>query len=113
MSDDDIQAVLLAAGHEPETFISADTLRTYSRLLLDHPRADDEVARVASEELSVLTQKQKDCLLLAAKGLSSAEIGAALCISPRTVEFRMSQVQDSLQMTTTEAVVLACKAGWL
>ena len=113
MSDDDIQVLLLAAGHKPGTPIDAETLRSYSEHLLARPRIGDEVARVAAEELSVLTQAQRTCLILTGKGLSQVEIGAQLGTSAKTVGQHMWNMHHATDMTTMELVVLACKAGWL
>lgn len=71
------------------------------------------VDKVAAAELAALTERQRECLLLAAKGLSSVEIGKALFISYKTVEHHMKGMRAALEMTTIEAAVLACKAGWL
>ena len=114
MSDDDIQTLLLAAGHQPETPISAETLRTYSRLLLERASTvDDEVARVAAEELSVLTPTERKCLILIGKGFTQAEIGEQLGTSAKAVGQHVWHIHDRTGMRSMEAVVLACKAGWL
>jgi DNA-binding NarL/FixJ family response regulator len=48
-----------------------------------------------------LTQRQRDVLQLVARGRSGKEIGAALRISTKTVEFHKARIMDQLGLRTT------------
>jgi len=47
-----------------------------------------------------LTQRQRQCLTLAAEGLTSARIGAALGLSPRTVDEHLADACSLLGVRT-------------
>lgn len=59
-----------------------------------------------------LTDREREVLHLAAEGLTSAEIGARLSISPRTVETHRLNLLDKLNLhTQTELVRYALRRG--
>ena len=61
-----------------------------------------------------LSERELEVLRLAATGLSTRAIADQLGISPRTVQFHLTQTFDKLQVgSRTEAVVMALKRGWL
>jgi DNA-binding CsgD family transcriptional regulator len=61
-------------------------------------------------KLSILTRRQIDCLRLAAEGLSSLEIAEVLRISPRTVDQRITDARDRLNVRNrVQAVVQAVR----
>ncbi|WP_209427893.1 AAA family ATPase [Pararhodobacter sp. SW119] len=61
-----------------------------------------------------LTQRQLDVLRLLNEGLSNAEIGARLFISPKTVDHHVSAILAQLEVATRgEAAARARDAGWL
>ena len=73
---------------------------------IDRGRAD------RSEPAATLTPRQREILQLLAEGRSAKEIGAALSISPRTVEFHKYQLMESLQLhTSAELILYAIKHG--
>lgn len=65
-----------------------------------------------SNPVALLTQRQREILQLLAEGRSAKEIGAALEISTRTVEFHKYQIMESLGLhTNAELVHFAIKHG--
>jgi signal transduction histidine kinase len=60
-----------------------------------------------------LTARELEVLALLAEGLSNKAIGAALGVSPRTVNFHLDNIFSKLGVATrTEAVVYALRQGW-
>ena len=65
-----------------------------------------------SNPVALLTPRQREILQLLAEGRSAKEIGAALEISTRTVEFHKYQMMESLDLhTNAELVHFAIKHG--
>ena len=61
-----------------------------------------------------LTVRQKEVLLLAARGLPNKAIADRLSLSPRTVQIHLTHIFDRLGVASrTEAVVHCLKQGWL
>jgi RNA polymerase sigma factor (sigma-70 family) len=70
-----------------------------SALELERQRADEARQRQArAEKLSRLTEREREVLRHAARGLHAKEIGAALGISPRTVEVHKTRIMEKLQV---------------
>ncbi len=66
----------------------------------------------AEDPATALTPRQREVLRLLAEGRSAKEVGAALSISPRTVEFHKYQMMEALHVrTTAELVHFAIKHG--
>jgi DNA-binding NarL/FixJ family response regulator len=66
----------------------------------------------AADPAASFTPRQREILQLLAEGRSAKEIGAALGISARTVEFHKYQMMDRLDLhTTAELVHFATKHG--
>ena len=62
--------------------------------------------------LASLTPRQREVLQLLAEGQSAKQIGSALAISPRTVEFHKYQMMESLNLhTNAELIHFALKHG--
>ncbi|MBQ9566008.1 MAG: response regulator transcription factor [Synergistaceae bacterium] len=76
---------------------------------------DPEVASVMGERDFVpeqLSAREREVLLLAAKGLSSKEVAKRLFISERTVQTHLASIYDKLgSKNKTEALLLALKYG--
>lgn len=76
---------------------------------------DPEVASVMGEQDFVpeqLSVREREVLLLAAKGLSSKEVAKKLFISERTVQTHLASIYDKLgSRNKTEALLLALKYG--
>ena len=76
---------------------------------------DPEVASVMGEQDFIpeqLSTREREVLLLAAKGLSSKEVAKKLFISERTVQTHLASIYDKLgSRNKTEALLLAHKYG--
>ncbi len=76
---------------------------------------DPEVASVMGEQDFIpeqLSIREREVLLLAAKGLSSKEVAKRLYISERTVQTHLASIYDKLgSRNKTEALLLALKYG--
>ncbi len=61
-----------------------------------------------------LTPRELDVIRLVAEGLSNKEIGQALSISPRTVNFHLDNLFSKLGVRSrTEAAIFALRQGWI
>lgn len=70
--------------------------------------AQDEAKRLCA----ALTDKEREVLVLFAKGFSRTEVARLVSRGPATVDIRMQAARDRLEVETTiEAAVLAAKAG--
>ncbi len=76
---------------------------------------DPEVASTIAEDDFIpepLSVREREVLLLAAKGLSSKEVAKRLFISERTVQTHLASIYDKLgSRNKTEALLLALKYG--
>jgi len=72
--------------------------------------AEDE----ASARIGLLTDRERDVLVLVAEGLSNAEIGARVHLSVGTVKDHVSAILSKLRVTSrVQAALLAQRAGML
>ncbi len=67
----------------------------------------------AAAELACLTPRQREVLVMTAKGYDARKMAGLLGMSFRTVESHNAAIRKRLNMTTIEAAVLAAKAGWV
>ena len=68
----------------------------------------------AVKPADVLSDREKEILRLATKGLSNADIAKELYLSVRTVQGHLGHIFNKLQVgSRTEAVVRALKEGWV
>lgn len=59
-----------------------------------------------------LTLRERDCLELAARGMTSADIGSKLCVAERTVNFHFSNIKTKLgAMNRPEAIARGIALG--
>lgn len=58
----------------------------------------DQDAQIIAEKLARLTSREREVLDHAARGLHAKEIGAALGISPRTVEVHKTRIMEKLEV---------------
>jgi len=66
------------------------------------------------EPAEVLSDRERDVLKLATRGLSNQDIADELCLSVRTVQVHLGHIFNKLQVSSrTEAVVHALKEGWV
>ena len=69
---------------------------------------------VPLEKLEALSEREKEVLRLATRGLSNRDIAKELCLSVRTVQAHFTRVFKKLQVSSrTEAVLCGLKEGWL
>ena len=81
------------------------------RLIADHQPV--RRARGAAA-LPQLTEREADVLRLVASGLSNAEIGARIHLSPETVKTHLSRVLAKLHARDrTQAVIAAYESGFM
>ena len=74
--------------------------------------AADRPQQVKSSE--VLSEREREILKLATRGLSNSDIANELCLSIRTVQGHLGHIFNKLQVgSRTEAVVRALKEGWV
>ena len=67
-----------------------------------------------AKPVDVLSDREKEIVRLATKGLSNADIAKELCLSVRTVQGHLGHIFNKLQVgSRTEAVVRALKEGWV
>lgn len=66
------------------------------------------------EPLETLSQREKEILRLATRGLSNKDIAEQLFLSVRTVQGHLTHIFNKLQVgSRTEAVVRGLKEGWI
>ncbi len=105
--DDLVYAVrVVAAGSS--LLAPAATRRLIDELVRSRPRA----GATASARLDVLTARERDVLQLLGRGLSNAEIAAALTVSEHTVKTHVSNVLAKLHLRDrVQAVIAAYETG--
>ena len=83
-----------------------------TRQLLDRVASRLPSARVRPRELDELTDREREVLVLVARGKSNAEIAAGLHISETTVKTHVSHLLEKLELRDRiQAVVLAYETG--
>ncbi len=67
-----------------------------------------------AKSAEMLSEREKEILRLATRGLSNADIAQELCLSVRTVQGHLGHIFNKLQVSSrTEAVVRALKEEWV
>ena len=83
-------------------------------LIADYARRSPVAARAGTARLAVLTDREQEVLRHLARGLSNAEIAAALYLSEQTVKTHVSRVFTKLDLRDrAQAVVLAYETGFV
>ncbi len=72
----------------------------------------DKAAAVSRFKKLGLTRREADVLLWIVRGQSNAEIGASLCISPRTVKKHLERVFRKLGVKTRLAAAVRAGQAW-
>lgn len=107
LAHDLISAIRIVVAGEAVVAPSA-TRRLVERFLDTTPETD----RARAQLLSTLTEREREVLTLIARGLSNAEIAAALHVSEGTVKTHVSHVLGKLSLRDrVQAVVLAYETG--
>lgn len=113
-----------ADGYVPKSTVHTDLLRAIRAVgrgeTYLHPSAASvlvDAVRGTEEEqilLETLSDRELEVLNYTARGYTSREIGAKLCISPKTVDTYRHRVMEKLKLDhRSELVDLAFKAGLL
>ncbi|MGI5205938.1 response regulator [Spirillospora sp. CA-108201] len=100
--DDLVHAVRVVAAGE-SLLAPAVTRRLISDITRNRPRAGAAV----SDRLSVLTERERETLRLLGRGLSNAEIAAAMVVSEHTVKTHVSNVLAKLGIRDRVQAVIA------
>lgn len=94
--------------------------RVYQGESVLHPPIAQKVLRRvvrdgrAEEQETPLSEREREVLTLAARGLSNREIATELVLSPRTIQSHMANIFGKLQVgSRTEAVMTALRRGWI
>ncbi|HLT85012.1 MAG TPA: response regulator transcription factor [Phototrophicaceae bacterium] len=83
-----------------------------TRRLIGHFTATRRAAREGEERLAGLTTREREVLALVGRGLSNAEIGAELFLSPATARTHVSHILTKLgARDRAQLVVLAYETG--
>lgn len=102
--DDIVRAVRVAASGDALLAPSV-TRRLIERFSGHTPRAE-------APQLRRLTEREREVLLLVARGLSNSEIATRLFLGETTVKTHLAHVLDKLELRDrVQAVVLAYKSG--
>lgn len=105
--DDLVHAVRVVAAGD-SLLAPAVTRRLISDITRDRPRS----GATASDRLSVLTERERETLRLLGRGLSNAEIAAAMVVSEHTVKTHVARVFTKLGLRDrAQAVMLAYESG--
>ena len=98
-----LEAIRKVAGGDP--MLSPSAVRT----LIDRVRADtgDDREAAAQQRLALLTERERDVALAVGRGLSNAEIAAALHLSVPTVKAHVSRLFEKLG-TTNRVQIAIC-----
>ena len=83
-----------------------------TRRLIEELAARPDADRAAPPQLDVLTDREREVLALVGRGLSNAEIGARLFVSPATAKTHVSHVMTKLYARDrAQLVVIAYESG--
>ncbi len=110
-----VQALLEAGadGFVLKTAELAELLRALREVAIGGTAFDPAVMSKAAQEVGEgLTDREREVLLCAARGLTNKQIGAALFISDRTVQGHLQNMYEKLGVASrTEAVTTALARG--
>jgi len=83
-----------------------------TRRLIEELAARPDDDRPPPPELAVLTEREREVLALVGRGLSNAEVGAALFVSPATAKTHVSHLMTKLYARDrAQLVVIAYESG--
>jgi DNA-binding NarL/FixJ family response regulator len=97
---------VVAAG---EALLAPSLMR---RLIVEHVRRPPPTGGGPPEELGDLTERERDVLVLVARGLANDEIAKALVVSVATVKTHVHRILGKLDLSSrAQAVVAAYETG--
>jgi DNA-binding NarL/FixJ family response regulator len=76
--------------------LAAKLLHEFARLAEE--REGETQGKKDAEVEETLTDREREVLALVAQGLSYKEVGARLCLSPRTVKYHMAEIMARLHL---------------
>jgi DNA-binding NarL/FixJ family response regulator len=76
--------------------LAAKLLHEFARLA--EGREGETQGKKDAEVKETLTNREREVLALVAQGLSYKEVGARLCLSPRTVKYHMAEIMARLHL---------------
>jgi DNA-binding NarL/FixJ family response regulator len=109
-------AALLSAGADGFILKTANRQQLLTALheVAAGSQAFPPLAERGAPEGCPLTEREREILQHAARGLTNKQIGAALFISDRTVQGHLQNIYQKLNVVTrTEAVTTAITRGWI
>ncbi|GAA2159008.1 LuxR family two component transcriptional regulator [Humibacillus xanthopallidus] len=111
----DVQPELLVAGiravHSGDALLAPTVTRRMIESYLERPRPVDRASR---RRLATLTPRERETLLLLARGLTNAEIASELFVSETTVKTHVGRVLMKLGLRDrVQAVIYAYESGLL
>jgi DNA-binding NarL/FixJ family response regulator len=71
------------------------------------------VVKAAQDELSVLSERQREFLRLVAKGFERGEASRLMGVSLRVLKKEAAAIKEATGLTQTEAIVLSVRAEWV
>ena len=80
--------------HRGKTYLYPDA----AHLLFEHYRHQGSKAEAASDALDLLSEREREVLVLTAQGYSSREISEILVISPKTVDTYRQRLMEKLEL---------------
>lgn len=108
MADVGADAVLLKEGSAAELMVQLRAVMAGARVI---PPA---VAELIAQCAGLLTRREMQVVKLIGDGLSNAEIGALLSLSPKTVDKHRENLMRKLEVSSVAQLVLKAHAmGWL
>lgn len=76
-------------------------------------QAQQAAALDAADELSPLTPREREALILLCKGQDHREVARAIGVSQKTVGNMAMRIRQKTDLSIIEAAVLATRAGWV
>jgi DNA-binding NarL/FixJ family response regulator len=109
----DVEPELLVAGihavHAGDSLLAPSVTRRMIESFLSAPRVRDPEAR---RTLGLLTRREREILLLLARGLTNAEIAAELFVSETTVKTHVGRILMKLELRDrVQVVIFAYESG--
>jgi len=110
--DEIVRAV--QAIHEGEALLSPTATRSLITRVMAEEHRSTPTAPTASPELALLTERELEVLLLAARGASNQEIADSLFISPHTAKTHVNRIMSKVHAhDRAQLVIFAYESGVL